>query len=59
LTKAYYFSVATSPYNKGKNINFYYNKDDCGTDDKQYFLATVHGKGACDKVWGTTKRLAR
>jgi hypothetical protein len=27
--------------------------------DKQHFLATAYGKGACDKVWGTIKSLAR
>jgi hypothetical protein len=61
LAKTYYFSDgATSQYKNGKNfINLCCHKGDFGMDATWHFLATSHGKGACDEIGGTIKRPAR
>jgi hypothetical protein len=40
-------------------INLCYHKDYFGTDVKWHFFATSLGKGACDGIGGTIKRLPR
>ena len=58
--KIYYFSDgAASQYKNRKNfINLCYHEDDFGIPAGWHFSATSHGKGACDGVGGTVKRLA-
>ena len=52
--KIIYFSDgAASQYN-----NLCYHKEDFGISAEWHFSATSHGKGACDGVGGTAKRLA-
>jgi hypothetical protein len=43
----------------GKMSSTSYHKDDIGFDDYWRFFATSHGKGACDRIGGTIKRLPR
>ena len=54
----YYFSDgAASQYKNRKNfLNLCYHQDDFGIP--AHFSATSHGKGACDGLGGTVKRLA-
>ena len=58
--KVIYFSDgAASQYKNRKNfINLCYHKHDFGIDAEWHFPATSHGKGACDGLGGTVKRLA-
>ena len=58
--KIYHFSNgAASQYKNQKNfINLCHHKDDFGILAEWHFSATSHGKGACDRVGGTVKRLA-
>ncbi len=55
-----YFSDGTaSQYKNCKNfINLSHHKTDFGVDAQWHFFATSHGKGPCDGVGGTVKRLA-
>lgn len=58
--KIYYFSDgAAAQYKNRKNfINLCYHEADFGIHAEWHFFATSHGKGACDGVGGTIKRLA-
>ena len=55
----YFLDGAASQYKNRKNfINLCLHKDDFGISAEWHFYATSHGKGACDGVGGTVKRLA-
>ena len=58
--KIIYFSDgAASQYKNRKNfLNLCYHRDDFGVSAEWHFSATSHGKGACDGLGGTVKRLA-
>ena len=58
--KIYYFSDgAASQYKNKKNfLNLCHHQEDFGVDAEWHFFATSHGKGPCDGVGGTVKRLA-
>ena len=58
--KIIYFSDgAASQYKNRKNfINLCHHKEDFGISAEWHFSATAHGKGACDGLGGTVKRLA-
>ena len=58
--KIIYFSDgAASQYKNRKNfINLCHHKEDFGIAAEWHFSATTHGKGACDGLGGTVKRLA-
>lgn len=58
--KFYYFSDgAPSQYKNFKNfINLYFHFEDFGIEAEWNFFATSHGKGPCDGIGGTLKRLA-
>ena len=60
LTKVFYFSDgAASQYKNRKNfLNIANHKADFGIHAEWHFFATSHGKGPCDGVGGTVKRLA-
>ena len=50
---------AASQYKNRKNfINLCHHEEDFGVAAEWHFSATSHGKGACDGVGGTVKRLA-
>ena len=57
--KIIYFSDgAASQYKNRKNfLNLCCHKSDFGINAEWHFSATSHGKGACDGVGGTVKRL--
>ena len=57
--KIYYFSDgAASQYKNRKTfINLCFHEADFGVPAEWHFSATSHGKGACDGVGGTVKRL--
>jgi hypothetical protein len=59
-TNLLFFSVgAASQYkNRKKFLNLCYHHTDFGIAAQWHFSATSHGKGACDGVGGTVKRLA-
>lgn len=58
--KIVYFSDgAASQYKNRKNfLNLCHHKEDFGISAEWHFSATSHGKGACDGLGGTVKRLA-
>ena len=58
--KIIYFSDgAASQYKNRKNfVNLCLHKEDFGISAEWHFSATSHGKGACDGLGGTVKRLA-
>ena len=58
--KIIYFSDgAASQYKNRKNfLNLCHHENDFGVKAEWHFSATSHGKGACDGVGGTVKRLA-
>jgi len=58
--KIYYFSDgAASQYKNRKNfVNLCLHNHDFGIKAEWHFSATSHGKGACDGLGGTVKRLA-
>ena len=60
MKQIYYFSDgAASQYKNRKNfLNLCYHHTDFGIAAEWHFSATSHGKGACDGVGGTVKRLA-
>ena len=60
VKKITYFSDgAASQYKNHKNfINLCYHQLDFGIEAEWHFSATSHGKGACDGIGGTVKRLA-
>ena len=59
-TKIIYFSdSAASQYKNHKNfLNLCHHQADFGIEAEWHFLATSHGKSACDGLGGTVKRLA-
>ena len=60
FTKIMYFSDgASSQYKNRKNfLNLCHHEEDFGITAEWHFSATSHGKGACDGLGGTVKRLA-
>jgi hypothetical protein len=55
----YFSDGAASQYKNRKNfLNLCHHKDDFGIKAEWHFSATSHGKGACDGLGGTVKRLA-
>lgn len=60
IKKIYYFSDGSAAqYKNRKNFtNLCNHKDDFDIDAEWHFSATAHGKGPCDGVGGTVKRLA-
>lgn len=60
LSKVYYFSDGCSgQYKNKKNFcNLCYHSTDFGVSAEWHFFATSHGKGPCDGIGGTVKRLA-
>ena len=55
----YYSDGAASQYKNRKNfLNLCNHKVDFGIEAEWHFSATSHGKGPCDGVGGTVKRLA-
>lgn len=60
VKKIYYFSDGSAAqYKNRKNFtNLCFHKDDFDIDAEWHFSATAHGKGPCDGVGGTVKRLA-
>jgi hypothetical protein len=61
LKKVIHFTDgAASQYKNFKNfINLLHHKHDFNLDGEWHFFATSHGKGPCDGIGGTLKRLAR
>lgn len=59
-TKIRYFTDgAAAQYKSKKNfINLCFHHEDFGLEAVWHFFATSHGKGPCDGVGGTLKRLA-
>lgn len=60
LKKIIYFSDgASAQYKNRKNfVNTCLHEEDFGVGAEWHFFATSHGKGPCDGIGGTTKRLA-
>ena len=59
INKVIYFSVgAASQYKNRKNVYLCHHKEDFGLTAEWHFSATSYGKGACDGLGGTVKRLA-
>lgn len=60
IEKMYYFSDGSAAqYKNKKNFsNLCFHSQDFGIEAEWHFSATAHGKGACDGVGGTVKRLA-
>lgn len=60
VSKIFYFSDgAASQYKNRKNfINLCHHHGDFGVEAEWHFFATSHGKGPCDGVGGSVKRLA-
>ena len=60
ISKILYFSdEASGQYKNRKNfINLTHHQDDFGFAAEWHFFPTSHGKGACDGLGGTSKRLA-
>lgn len=55
----YFSDGAASQYKNRKNfINLCHHEEDFGIPAEWHFSATSHGKGACDGLGGTVKRLA-
>lgn len=55
----YFSDGAASQYKNRKNfLNLCHHENDFGVKAEWHFSATSHGKGACDGVGGTVKRLA-
>ncbi|KAL5510106.1 hypothetical protein EMCRGX_G005586 [Ephydatia muelleri] len=60
LKKVYYFTDgASSQYKNRKNfINLAFHMENFNVEAEWHFFATAHGKGPCDGIGGTVKRLA-
>lgn len=60
LKKIFYFSDgASAQYKNKKNfVNLAFHEDDFAIKAEWHFFATSHGKGPCDGLGGTIKRLA-
>jgi hypothetical protein len=55
----YFSDGCAAQYKNRKNfINLCYHEEDFGVTAEWHFFATSHGKGPCDGVGGTVKRLA-
>ena len=55
----YFSDGAGSQYKNRKNfLNLCFHREDFGICAEWHFSATAHGKGACDGIGGTVKRLA-
>ena len=61
LKKVIHFTDgAASQYKNCKNFtNLLFRKENFGVEGEWHFFATSHGKGPCDGIGGTIKRLAR
>lgn len=61
ISKLIYFSdVSAAQYKNRKNfINLSHHEQDFGIKAEWHFFATSHGKGLCDGICGTVKRLVR
>ena len=59
LKKVHYFTDGASSQYKNKHnfLNMCYHEKDFGLSCVWHFFATCHGKGPCDGVGGTVKRL--
>ena len=59
VSKIYFSDGAACQYkNQKKNfVSLWLHKDDFGISAEWHFSATSHGKGACDGLGGTVKRL--
>lgn len=59
IKKVHYFTdgCAGQYNNKHNFINLCYHQKDFGLEAERIFLATSHGKSACDCIGGTVKRL--
>lgn len=57
----YYFSDGCAAQHKNRKnfMNLSYHQEDFDVTAEWHFFATAHGKGPCDGVAGTVKRLAR
>ncbi|XP_066590497.1 uncharacterized protein [Prorops nasuta] len=60
VKKIIYFSDgAPQQFKNFKNfVNLYYHKNDFGLNAEWHYFATAHGKGPCDGIGGTLKRIA-
>jgi hypothetical protein len=60
ISKVCYFSYGASAQHTTENsfINLCHHNPDFGINAEWHFFATSHGKGPCDGVGGTIKRLA-
>lgn len=60
ITKIFYFSDGCAgQYKNRKNfLNLSYHQEDFKVDAEWHFFATSHGKGPCDGIGGSVKRLA-
>lgn len=60
ISKIFYFiDGCAAQYKNCKNfLNLCYHKEDFEIDAEWHFFATSHGKGPCDGVGGSVKRLA-
>lgn len=60
VEKIFYFSDGASAQykNKKKFSNLVFHENDFGVKAEWHFFATSHGKGPCDGLGGTIKRLA-
>lgn len=57
--KLFYFSDGAAQYKNRKNfVNLCYHEADFQVPAEWHFSATSHGKGACDGIGGSVKRLA-
>lgn len=58
--KIFYFSDgAPQQFKNFKNfVNIYFHKEDFRIDAEWHYFATAHGKGPCDGIGGTVKRIA-
>lgn len=61
VNKIIHFTDGAASQNKNyKNfLNLADHKNDFGISAEWYFFTTSHGKGPCDGIGGTLKRLAR
>ena len=60
IKKNYYFSAGSAPQFKNRKnfLNLCLHESDFGIKAEWHFYATAHGKGVCDGLGGTVKRLA-
>lgn len=60
ISKIFYVTDGSAAQYKNKKnfMNLIKHKEDYGIDCEWHFFATSHGKGACDGVGGTIKRMA-